>query len=257
MARKKKSGTENAPKTTPEAATVENDDVEEEEEDEEVEEEIVYLQVDTGDVIKLKQILDETVAGTFLEDQHALIDGNTRVTKRINLQEDHSLNNIKLSVMIIACIFAATAQFAPLPFPESRYVLGACCVAYFIMSGILQLILTFVDKDAILITKPMTKDGTTEACIKKNPALLTHGLRIRTDIPRYSEFYTVTVEFQNMESTPFVSKTWSVGKFFDAEGMFDEFGLMEEVENLFERFEAAKFDSPSKDKKGNEKLKTN
>jgi signal peptidase complex subunit 2 len=210
-------------------------------EDDVEEEEVVYLQVDTGDIIKLKQILDETVANTFLEENY-LEASNAGKGKSINLEEDHKWNNIKLIVMTVACVFAMVAQFAPLPFPDSRPVLGSCCAAYFILSGVLQLVTTFVDRDCILITKVMKKSQTSGASMEKNPNLTKYGLRIRTSLPRFSEFYTVQIEYQDLENSPFVVQTWSVGKFFDAEGMFDEYGLEDEVEQLFRRFEAGKFE---------------
>jgi len=214
-------------------------------EDEEEEEEMVYLQVDTGDIIKLKQILDETVASTFLEENMLeTTDSRSGIQgKSIGLSEDHIWNNIKLAIMTVACAFAMVAQFAPLPFPESRPVLGACCAAYFVLSGALQLITTFLDKDCILITKVMKKGESTDGSMKKNSHMLTHGLRIRTSLPRFSEFYTVRIEFQGLEDSPFVKKTSSVGKFFDVEGMFDEYGLENEVEQLYRRFVSGRFDS--------------
>lgn len=237
----------------------EPEEVEEEEEElEEEEEEMVYLQVDTGDIIKLKQILDETVASTFIEESVLEgLDSDSR-GKNIGLREDHTWNNVKLSIMTVACAFAMVAQFAPLPFPESRIVLGGCCAAYFVLSGVLQLITTFWDKDCILITDVVAKEGgdvgsasfVTEGILKKNPDLRKYGLRIRTNLPRFSEFYSVIIEFEGYEKenqgkkSPFVEKTWSVGKFFDVEGMFDEYGMEDEVEQLYTRFINGKFDAP-------------
>lgn len=91
---------------------VESEPEEEEDEDEE-EEEMELLQVDVGDMIKVKQILDETVAATVLE----------------QIDEDYQFDNFKLLLMTIACIFAVIAQFAPLPFPDSRIIIGLCCAA--------------------------------------------------------------------------------------------------------------------------------
>lgn len=234
MARKKKSSTEKVP-----------DETKHEPEVDEEEEEVVYLQVDTGDIIKLKQILDEAVAGALLEE--TTIEGiqNAMNERCIGLLEDHKWNNIKLILMTLACAFAVVAQFAPLPFPESRPVIGACCAAYFALSGILQLITTFVDRDCILITKIVEKEKIQRGCLEKNPDLLKYGLRVRSSFPRFSEFYTVQIEYQGYEESPFVSKTWSVGQFFDKEGMFDEFGLEYEVEQLYRRFESGKFDKNS------------
>ena len=242
--------------TTEEKPIQKNEEVEEEEEEEDDEEEeeesMIYLQVDTGDIVKLKQILDETVANTFLEDSVLdLLNGAAGRNKSLGFKEDHRLNNIKLLLMTVACAFAMIAQFAPLPFPESRYILGGCCAAYFAISGILQLIVTFLDKDCILTTTILEnppKNG-------KNPNLSQYGLRIRTNMPRFSEFYTVIIEFEGLENSPSVSKTWSVGKFFDVDGMFDEYGLEDEVEALYKRFEAGQFDNT--DKKSDKKVKTN
>jgi Microsomal signal peptidase 25 kDa subunit (SPC25). len=129
------------------------------------EEELVLLQVDTGDIIKLKQILDETVANTFLSEN--TLEGHDPRAKNIGLVEDHKLNNIKLILMTVACIFAMIAQFSPLPFPESRPLLGICCAVYFMLSGVLQLITTFLDKDCILITKPLLEASA--GLLKKTP----------------------------------------------------------------------------------------
>lgn len=45
-------------------------------------------------------------------------------------EEDHTLNNAKLAVMALACVFATVAQFWPQPFPESRSILAVCCVRW-------------------------------------------------------------------------------------------------------------------------------
>lgn len=185
------------------------------------EDELELLQVDLGDMIKLKQILDEAVAAAVLE----------------KLDEDYRLDNFKLAIMIGACLFAVVAQFAPIPFPESRPVLGVCCCCYFLLSGVLQLITTFVDKDSILLTKPGKKEKT------KNKDLLNHGVRVRSQFPRFSEFYTVILEYQGRENSPLVQQRWSVGQFFDKEGFFDEIGLQKEVESLYFRLEKGDYES--------------
>jgi len=195
--------------------------------DSDVETEMELLQVDAGDMVKLKQILDETVAGTFVE---------------MDIREDHYLDNIKLTLMTVACAFAMIAQFSPVPFPECRPLLGVCCCVYFLLSGVLQLIATYLDRDAIMVTQPALEGG-------KNEDMKKYGLRIRTSMPRFDEFYSVVIEFQGLKDSPFVKKTWSVGQFFDAEGMFDEIGLMEAVEAVFKRFEKADYDKDDEKKK--------
>lgn len=219
---KKKSGTKDAMggKPSPDEDTKEATKDGEEEVFEA--DELELLQVDLGDMVKLKQILDEAVAAALLDKF---------------LEEDYRLDNIKLSIMVSACLFAMVAQFAPLPFPESRPILGACCCCYFILSGILQLITTFIDKDSILLTKPLPSTKTSNATLQK------YGVRVRSQFPRFSEFYTIILEFQGMENSPNVEQRWSVGQFFDKEGMFDEIGLQQEVEALFLRLDSGKYDN--------------
>ena len=96
--------------------------------------------VDTGDSLKVKQILDESTVKAVLEGS--------------GYKENHYVDNLKIGLMVIACLFAMTAQFYPMPFPQSRPLLGVCCSGYFVFSGILQLAVKFIEQDAILMTEP-------------------------------------------------------------------------------------------------------
>jgi signal peptidase complex subunit 2 len=188
-------------------------------------EELELLQVDLGDVVKMKQVLDEAVAAAVLE----------------QVEEDYHWDNLKLGIMALACAFAMAAQFAPIPFPESRVVLGMCGCMYFVLSGVLQFITTFIDKDAILLTKADPESP--------NPHLKKYGIRVRSNLPRFSEWYSVILEFsipsdQNVKDPPRVEQAWSVGQFFDKEGYFDEVGLSDEIDKLFERLESKQYDKP-------------
>lgn len=211
-----------------------------------MDEELELLQVELGDMVKLKQVLDESVAVAVLE----------------HLPEDYNWDNTKLWIMFAACVFAMVAQFAPIPFPESRPVLGICGSLYFALSGVLQLIATFVDGDTILWTQPLTDLNRKEGAVYKNKDLEKYAVRVRSSLPRFSEWFTVTLEFNVTDTTaasnsksksaatpPAVSETWSVGQFFDKEGYFDETGLTLEIDKLFERFDAGKYDAADKKKK--------
>lgn len=159
--------------------------------------------------------------------------------------------------MLASCVFAMIAQFAPLPFPESRPVLGVCGSLYFILSGLLQFIITYIDKDAILWTTAETAtddddtDGDNRTVIKHKQTGEPCAVCVRSNFPRFSEFYTVTMELlvpvkdgsSKTVTGPSVTQTWSVGQFFDKEGYFYEVGIMEETKLLLERLEAGKYDS--------------
>jgi hypothetical protein len=106
-------------------------------EDEEIEEtEEVHVEapqvIETGDSVKVKQVLDDATCSTLV--------------LACGIQPNYSIDNIKLLVMFVSCLFAVTAQFYPMPFPQSRPLLGICCFSYALLSGILQYIVTFVDK---------------------------------------------------------------------------------------------------------------
>jgi len=222
----------------------------EEEEEEEIIEETELLQVDVGDIIKVKQILDECVVSTLIQSEDLSAHGDA-----VDLYEDVRHDNVKLMLMLMACSFAAFAQFAlAKDFPQNRMLLGACVATYFCLSGILQLIITFIDKDCIMITCPLDDEKAIK--LVKNKEMQNFGIRVRSDFPRFSEFYTVTLEFQGKTAPPsFVKQTWSVGKFFDVEGYFDEVGMMEEIEQLYQRFEAGKFDKSEVDGASSKKKK--
>lgn len=141
--------------------------------------------------------------------------------------------------MTASCVFAMIAQFAPLPFPESRPVLGICGSLYFILSGLLQLITTYIDKDAIVWTLPAVKHQGTDVPVC-----------VRSNFPRFSEFFTVHMELvlkdekgTILPNPPMVTQTWSVGQFFDKEGYFWEAGIMEETKKVLQRLEAGKYDT--------------
>lgn len=241
MAKKKSKSsddkTENAASSSATTAAQENTDASGASGDHDDGEEVLeLLQVDLGDMVKMKQVLDEGVAGAILE----------------QVEEDFVWDNFKLGLMATACLFAMIAQFAPVPFPESRPILGVCGSVYFILSGILQFITSFIDQDAILLTKPLT----TQDKKSKNADLSKYGIRVRSSIPRFSEWYTVILELRMedpnknkniKQSTPFeppqVQQVWSVGQFFDKEGFFDEVGLTQEIEKLFKRLESADYDT--------------
>lgn len=113
----------------------------EEEEDEVVEvyEEIPQPHViETGDSVKVKQVLDDSTMA-------AVVDAG--------FEANYSWENFKLFLMFLSCVFAMLAQFYPMPFPDSRLLLAVCCGLYFIISTVLQYIVVFVDKDTIMFTK--------------------------------------------------------------------------------------------------------
>ena len=126
--------------------------------------------------------------------------------------------------MIIACLFACAAQFNPIPFPKVRPILGVCCGGYFVFSGIHQLVVKYVERDIVLITKPKNAE---------------HGLRVRTDFPKFQDLFTIIVEYDTPDAPPYEEKH-CVGKFFDTGGYFWEAGFADTVQKMVAKFESKK-----------------
>ena len=159
--------------------------------------------------MKVKQILDEATVKAVLAKGY---------------DEVHFIDNLKISLMIIACLFACAAQFNPIPFPKVRPILGVCCGGYFVFSGIHQLVVKYVERDIVLITKPKNAE---------------HGLRVRTDFPKFQDLFTIIVEYDTPDAPPYEEKH-CVGKFFDTGGYFWEAGFADCVQKMVAKFEAKK-----------------
>lgn len=95
--------------------------------------------IETGDSVKVKQVLDDTLMAAVIE---------------AGYEANYSWDNFKLFLMVLSCVCAMLAQFYPMPFPQSRILLAICCGGYFVISSILQAIVIFIDNDTIMFTKP-------------------------------------------------------------------------------------------------------
>jgi hypothetical protein len=113
-------------------------------------------------------------------------------------EEDLSWSNLKMGIMTAASASALVAQFYPLPFPANVWLLGVCVAIYFALSGVLQFMVTFLDKDAIYASKPSGGDVA----------------RIRTSLPRGAQTYTAVVECPPGKEVARLVE--SVGRYFTA-----------------------------------------
>lgn len=169
-------------------------------------------QIETGDSVKVKQVLDETTVETIIE---------------LGYRMNYSWDNIKLLIMVVSCVFAMTAQFYPLPFPDSRLLLGVCCAAYFVLSGVLQFMITFIDKKTIMST--LAQDGT--------PAL-----QIDTSFERFQEYFTFAVipldaKGKGDEMNPKATRAkMYVGRYFTEDGFYDQVGFAREIEKVMHMY---------------------
>ncbi|KAJ1436850.1 microsomal signal peptidase 25 kDa subunit-domain-containing protein [Ochromonadaceae sp. CCMP2298] len=183
------------------------------EEDEEVEytDAASPFVIETGDSVKVKQVLDDATAAAIAA---------------AGFEANYNWENLKLVLMVLSCVFAMVAQFYPIPFPESRPLLAVCCAAYFIISSVLQVFVTFVDKDTIMFTKPNKT--------------FAHALEIRTCFPRFQEYFSLLVQLKGKTDQVSSAKMY-VGRYFTEKGEFDEGAFEADVQRHMRRFTEGKY----------------
>jgi signal peptidase complex subunit 2 len=183
--------------------------------DEDDDAELFDLQtIETGDSVKVKQVLDEAIVEAI---------------NNAGYQQNFYWENIKLLLMLLSCVFAMAAQFYPIPFPDSRPLLGICCASYFILSVVLQYVISYVDKDTIMITNPVPGPE--------------HEMRVRSSFPRYQHIFTLTIQPRDEKSPNQTIGQMYVGKYFTEKGEFDQVGFMLDVRRHVDRYQHKKYET--------------
>jgi hypothetical protein len=125
-----------------------------------------------------------------------------------------------------------------IPLSQNFYSAIICLdISYVIVSGISQFLSAFVEKDTILTTLVLAflrflLGKTHGKILQPHPKYDKNaGVIVSSSLPRYSEYYTLSVRFDRPNSQK-VSATSSIGKFFDADGYFHEEPFCEFVKNL-------------------------
>lgn len=117
----------------------------------------------------MKRVLDDSAISFF-------------ITKK-EFEEDFNISNWKIFLSFISALLGLLAHYYPEPYPKNYYILIFCILSYFFLSGILQLISMFVEKDFILFTKPkILQFNSTPISIK-----------VRSTLPKYDYHYTISI----------------------------------------------------------------
>jgi signal peptidase complex subunit 2 len=150
------------------------------------------------EAISYKRILDDTL--------HSFVEVPA-------LKEDLSYHNFKILVMAVSSVSALIAQFYPIPFPGNRLILLVCVIIYFVLSGVYQFLVTFVDRDSV----------STFSSGKKEVVL-------RSTLHKYSDEYTAIVECPS--GNEIAKFTRSIGNYFTKEGDYAEQVFKKDIEKL-------------------------
>jgi len=211
--------------------------------------ELTEKKTNLGDSANIKRLLDDAAIDVLLSDD------------TFGYVEDTSMSNLKLVVGFSAVAASLLSQVYPASFPRNWWVLFFCCAFYFIMSGVLQLLLTFVELESIMILKADPKAKVTRTV---------RGLNVSSNFPRFQETYTLGITpipgsgrgvVALARSPPFrpdlpegndsphcLQQSWSVENYFDEDGMFAEESFMEAVKEFMHCYTAA-LESPPADSK--------
>ena len=187
-----------------------------------------------GDSATIKRMLDDAVIQVMLDDSE----------EGLGYAEDTALSNLKLVVGFAGVGASLVSHVYPAPFPKNWLVLLLCCAWYFLMSGILQLILSFCELESILLVRGKSKGEV--------------GLNISSHMPRFQEMYTLAItplptgslglasapKFKPVMTSNRVEvsedgsqKQWPCNHFFTEEGTFAEDAFIAEARAFIQEYE--------------------
>jgi hypothetical protein len=180
------------------------------------------LPINTGNTVDVRRLLDEKIFDVIEESGY---------------KENTFWGNVKLVIMALACGIAVFAQFNPWEFPDNRWVLGLCCLAYAALSVLLQVIMTVVDQDFVIFCH--TKEEQSAKAI---------GVGVRADLANFDHNYHLIIETLHRKDGPkdqapfarieLAPEKMSIGNYFDTNGYFYDDDFAQEVKKLLREFEA-------------------
>jgi hypothetical protein len=163
----------------------------------------------------------EEVRLTNLYDQpalkHAVDDAVVHYLADVGFEEDYHSSNVKLALGFTACALGALAQFAPLPHPKVVPLLAVCAVLYFALSSAMQYIISYVDRDRIMVSKDHRRG--------LNPNQFYPAIAAASSMPKLELDYTLTLsyldeaKYRDAAGSSSRSVTFSVAEVFDASGL--------------------------------------
>lgn len=139
-----------------------------------------------------------------------------------NFKVDFTWDNYRLFFMSIACIFATLTHFNGREFPDNLWIVVVCILGFGTINCSIMAFDYFIKKDIMTTVYSKEEDGRKFYC--------------RGELKRFSEFYNVALEYTENNKQR-LDQAIYVGKFFDAEGYFDQDSFYEHLDRLVARFQ--------------------
>lgn len=157
--------------------------------------------------------------------KRALDDAVIQEMKNSDYSIDYTYFDLKLALGISACAVACLAQFYPLKYPANFWLLVCCVSVYAALSTAMTYVITFLEKDCFLFTKP-------------NSSKCGVSLAIASRLPKYQDQYELRIQLRGQpKGREQVSLKKSVTSYFDSEGHLAAELIHSDFRSLLGQFE--------------------
>uniref|UniRef100_A0AC34QVB8 Signal peptidase complex subunit 2 n=2 Tax=Panagrolaimus sp. JU765 TaxID=591449 RepID=A0AC34QVB8_9BILA len=147
------------------------------------------------------------------------------INENLPFKERHTLTDGRLILSFIAVGFALFALYYDYyhPFPQSKMVLAICATSYFILMGILQLYLWYVEKNVFY--QAVEKEGNTPD----------RYWNWSSEMKRYDDKYTLTATYKQGDNIGSCTVSKSIGAYITEDGVVSGEALKQEIRHIYNR----------------------
>lgn len=171
------------------------------------------IAINKWDIAAVKNLMDDAVYKYVLDFSEGF-------------EEDYLETDIRLTVCLLACLFAGFACIWGffVPHPESTTVVGSCVIGYFSLVTLLSIYQSFFEVPTLLYAK------------KKNDNGKSDELHVVTFMERYNTKYEVHITYTRASTGEKLSHqaVWDINDYFYEDGVLANENVDEDVRKLCE-----------------------
>eukprot|EP01063_Lacrimia_lanifica_P023028 TRINITY_DN30533_c0_g1_i1.p2 TRINITY_DN30533_c0_g1~~TRINITY_DN30533_c0_g1_i1.p2 ORF type:complete len:203 (+),score=65.40 TRINITY_DN30533_c0_g1_i1:52-660(+) len=152
--------------------------------------------------------------------RHALDDKITElVTDGFGYEVDNWMSNMKIALGMSAILCGIAVHVIPVPFPANRPILLIGCVLYALFSGVMQLLMTYVEGSTLFMSTPNAKGQRVRITPIMGAFSPEYKLVVDLLPPHAGSLHGYIDAYRTHKTLCSSTHTWSVGKFFDERGI--------------------------------------